>query len=133
MAFELATRSPNQPALANGLVPQAGVMLRPDADIVETDTHVVVVADLPGVAPEDVDVRLERRVLTIRAQTKTPQPEGFRRIHVEHDAASYERAFSLSQDIDEEGIEANVSNGVLTLRLPKVQNARTRRIEVKSA
>lgn len=133
MAGELATRNGGATARANGLVPHAGVILRPDVDIVETDDHVVLVADIPGVAPEDVDVRLERRVLTIRARTREPQPEGFRRIHLEHGAAGYERAFTVSPDVDEDGIEATVADGVLTLRLPKAEKARTRRISVQAA
>lgn len=133
MAQALATRNGGTTALANGLVPHAGVILRPDVDIVEADEHVTLVADVPGVAPEDVDVRLERRVLTITARTKAPAPEGFRRIHVEHDAAAWERAFTLSEEIDEDRIEASVADGVLTLVLPKADKARTRRIPVKAA
>ena len=133
MTQQLATRDGGRPALANGILPGAGMMLRPDADITETNDKVVIVADLPGVSPEDVDVSLERRVLTISAQSKAPELEGFRQIHAENAAVGYERAFTLSDDIDADRIEASVSDGVLTLVLPKAEKAQSRRIDVKTA
>lgn len=133
MTEALARRNGGSPERANGILPGAAMMLRPDVDVTESGDRVVVVADIPGVAPDDVDISVERRVLTITARANAPQPEGFRQIHAENPAAGYERAFTLSEDIDEDRIEATVADGVLTLVLPKAEKARSRRIDVKTA
>lgn len=104
----------------------------PPADIYETQDHVVLVADMPGVAPGDVDVSLERRVLTIRGHVPVETHEGYRRVHTEFGERDFQRVFALSEEIDRDLIEASHKNGVLTLKLPKAELARTRKIEVKS-
>ena len=105
----------------------------PATDIYETEDHVVLTADMPGVAPEDVDIRLERNVLTIRGRLAAEAHAGYRRIHVEYGEGDYERAFSLSEEIDRDRIEASHKDGVLTLTMPKAEAAKTRRIKVRSA
>lgn len=105
----------------------------PDTDIYETDDHMVLVADMPGVRPDDVDITLERRVLTIRGRVAAPVHDGYRRFHIEYGEGDFERAFTLSQEIDRDRIEADYTNGVLTVKLPKTESAKTRKIEVKVA
>src|SRR5690606_27277348 len=106
---------------------------RPSADIYETEDHVVLVVDMPGVAAEDVDLTLERQVLTIRGRIRHDRPEGYRPIYEEYGEGDYERAFTISEEIDRDRLEARCANGVLTLKLPKAETAKPRRIAVQAA
>jgi HSP20 family molecular chaperone IbpA len=105
----------------------------PATDICETETGVVIAVDMPGVGPDDVDIQLEKRVLTIRGRGRQVRPDGYRAIYAEYGEGDYERVFSLSGEIDEEGIKAAVRHGVLMLELPKVEPARPKRIAVNAA
>ena len=110
-----------------------GRIYRPLTDIVETDQGVSMMLEMPGVAPEDVEVTLEKRVLTVRGRGRNPQPENLRPAHLEYEPGDYERAFALSEDFDAERIEAVMRNGVLTLSLPRAAEAQPRTIRVKVA
>lgn len=105
----------------------------PDTDVYETEDQVVVVADMPGVAPDGVDVTLERRVLTIRGHVPSEAHDDYRRIHAEYGQGDFERVFTLSEEIDRDRIEASHKNGVLTLKMPKAASAKTQKIRVKAA
>lgn len=115
-----------------GEATRSAVIFRPDTDIFETEDHVVLVADMPGVAPGDVDVNLERRVLTIRGRLPAKVHDGYRRVHAEYGEGDFERTFTLSEEIDRDRIEASHKNGVLTLKMPKAETAKTRKIAVSS-
>lgn len=104
----------------------------PRADVHETDEAIVVVADLPGVADNSVEITLEQDVLTIKGEKETTRPEGFRLSYGERWNGDYERSFALSERVDKEKIEAGIKDGVLRLTLPKVRAAVARRIEVKA-
>jgi HSP20 family molecular chaperone IbpA len=106
---------------------------RPLTDIVETRDGVTLMLELPGVAADEVDVALERRVLTIRARSRDAGPDKLRLVHAEYEPGDYERAFTLSEDFDAERIEAEMRNGVLTLRLPRSEAARPKTIKVRAA
>lgn len=103
----------------------------PRADIFETDQGLVVLADMPGVSADGVDVTLERQVLTIRGRTHDSPPQGFSPVHREYQPGEYERVFTLSDDVAAERIEASCKNGVLRLFLPKAGPAQTKRIQVQ--
>ena len=107
------------------------VVVPPPCDIYEDDQGLVVVADLPGVAPDALDVRVEQGVLAIRGQARhiasgTP-------LYREHDLTGFFRQFRLPEEIDTESIQAELRNGVLTLRLARAAPAQPRRIEVQSS
>jgi HSP20 family protein len=104
----------------------------PRADIYETDDTIVVVADMPGVDESSLDITLENNVLTINGCVEPMQPEGYSLTYAEYREGDYVRSFRLSDEIDREGIEATLKDGVLWLNLPKVKEARTRKIEVKT-
>jgi HSP20 family molecular chaperone IbpA len=106
---------------------------RPATDICETENAVVIAIDMPGAGPEDVEITLENRVLTIHGRGHQTRPDGYRPVYVEYGEGDYERAFSLSEEIDEAGIKAAVHGGVLMLELPKAAPARPKRIKVKAA
>jgi len=105
----------------------------PRADIYETDNELVVVADMPGVDENSVEVTLEKNVLTITANVDLVQPENFSLAYAEYEEGDYERSFTLSNEIDLNRIEATVKDGVLRLHLPKIGEAKTKKIAVKAA
>ena len=105
---------------------------RPPVDIFDTGEGVKLMLEMPGVGRDDVQIDLERRVLTIRGRGRLTSPEGFRRVYAEYGEGDYERVFTLSEDIDEAAIRAEMSNGVLTLTLPRAEAAKPKRIEVKA-
>jgi len=104
----------------------------PRADIYETHGDVVVIADIPGVDEKSVDITLEKNVLTINAYPVDYQPEGYSPVYSEYGMGDYQRRFVISNEIDQEKIEASVKNGVLYLRLPKAGPAKTRKITVRT-
>lgn len=106
---------------------------RPLADVVETAEGIVLMMEMPAVAAEDVDITLERRVLTVRGRGSSPQPDGFRLVHMEFEPGDFERSFVLSEDFDAGRIEAELKHGVLTLKLPRAAEVQPRRIQVKAA
>jgi HSP20 family molecular chaperone IbpA len=128
------TKAPEQtPAETTAEPARARRVWRPLADIVETREGVTLMLELPGVAADDVDVALEKRVLTIRARSNATAPEKLRLVHAEYESGDYERAFTLSDDFDAEKIAAELKNGVLTLRLPRAEASQPKTIKVKAA
>ena len=106
---------------------------RPLTDIYETEDDVVLLVEMPGVAPGDFDVTLERRVLTIHGRAGDDRHDGYRRVYAEYGVGDYERTFTLSESIDPERIKAEHRQGVLSVTLPKAAPAKARKIEVKAA
>ncbi len=104
----------------------------PHADILETKDEFMVIADLPGVDENKVEVNLEKNILTINAFPAMEQPQGYRLFYSEYAPGEYERRFVLSDVVDRDKIEARVKNGVLYLRLPKATQAKARQISVRS-
>ena len=104
----------------------------PRADIFETDNEVTVIADMPGVDENSVDITLEKNTLTIRGFVEPEIHEGYTQSYSEYGIGDYERSFVLSNEIDREKIEASVKDGVLRLLLPKLDVAKVRKIKVKT-
>ncbi|MBQ6472248.1 MAG: Hsp20/alpha crystallin family protein [Victivallales bacterium] len=110
-----------------------GVVISPRVDITENEKEVLLVADMPGVGQNGVDVDLERNVQTIKGTRTAEVMEGFELTNAEFQPVySYERQFTLGDTIDRENISASMKDGVLRLVLPKVAEAAPRRIVVKS-
>jgi len=105
---------------------------RPRCDIAETEDGLLLIADVPGATQEDLDIQLDRRELIIRAEVAEEAPEGMSSLYREYQVGDYERRFTLTGDFDIDRIEANLSNGVLTIRLPRAAQAQARRIEVRA-
>jgi HSP20 family molecular chaperone IbpA len=104
----------------------------PRVDIYETDTGLVVAADLPGVNPDGLDVTLDKRVLSIYGRVDENAPAGYSQVYREYEVGDFERQFTLSGDFDSNGIEANLKDGVLHLVIPRAPEAAAKRIKVKS-
>ncbi len=105
----------------------------PRVDIFETGDAVVLLADMPGVREADVDITLEKNVLTIVGYVESGEAEGYSLAYSEYGEGDYERTFALSDEVDRNRIEAVMKNGVLRLTLPKAEEVKTRKIAVKSA
>jgi HSP20 family molecular chaperone IbpA len=102
----------------------------PSADIYETDEALIVLMEMPGVERKDISISLENDVLTVQGQIDFSKYEGMEPVYTEYMVGHYTRSFTLSRKIDQEHIEAQVQDGVLTLTLPKAKEAQTRRITV---
>jgi HSP20 family molecular chaperone IbpA len=101
----------------------------PPVDIYETAEGLVVKADLPGVAREGLDVRVENNTLTIRGKAAHAAPG--EPIYREYGLVNLFRQFELNDRVDQHKISAELKLGVLTLNLPKAEEAKPRNIEVK--
>lgn len=104
----------------------------PAADIVESEDKLILLADMPGVAHDGVDITLEQNILTIYGQVEQPELPGYNLTYAEYGIGSYKRIFALSNEIDRDGIQASVKNGVLKLILPKSKRALPRKIAVQA-
>jgi HSP20 family protein len=108
-----------------------GVFFTPRVDIYETDNELTLYADVPGVAPEDVDLRYEGGELILHGRVKPRhREEDF--VLQDYVECDFYRAFSIHESIDAGKIEAECKNGVLTVHLPKVERARPKQITVRS-
>jgi HSP20 family protein len=103
----------------------------PAVDIYETEHELVVQADLPDVNPQDLDIRVENNILTIRGERKFENKvneENY--LRVERSYGSFSRSFSLANSVNSEAIKADYQNGVLTLSIPKREEAKPKQIKV---
>ena len=134
MAQELQTTDRQVPSTLDGSErTRTRPVFVPPTDIYETQDNVVLLVDMPGVPPDGVDITLEKRTLAIYGHAKDQQHQNYRQVYAEYGDGDYERVFTLSEDIDRDGIEASQKNGVLRLVLPKVAPAKTRKIQLKMA
>ena len=104
----------------------------PRVDICETENDMIVLADMPGVDESSVDITLEKGVLTLNGWVESAQPGNYSLAYAEYEEGDYQRSFTLSNEVDQENIEATVKNGILRLRLPKAGPAKTKKIAVKA-
>jgi HSP20 family protein len=103
----------------------------PETDIYETETDLVLQADLPGFSAKDLDIVVENNVLTIRGERQFEakvQPEGLHRM--ERSYGKFSRSFTLPASVNAQKIQANYKNGVLTVTLAKAEHARPKRIQI---
>lgn len=104
----------------------------PRVDIYEADDETILLADMPGVDENSVDITLEKNILTIEGRVHFERPEGYDLVYKEYGVGDYYRTFALSDVVDRAKIGATVKNGVLRLSLPKSEAAKTRKIAVRA-
>ena len=112
--------------------PTAQVNWSPAIDVVEDKEHIVLYADLPGLQEKDVDIQIEKDVLTLRGERaieRSADAEHYRRF--ERVAGAFVRAFTLPPTVDAEKVAASLKDGVLTLTLPKKPEAQPKKISIK--
>lgn len=107
--------------------------LLPQVDVYENKDGILLVADLPGVPKDKLELRVDNDTLLIEADIVQDTPENMDAAYAEVRLSRYRRAFSLSSELDSSKIDAQLRDGVLNLRIPKHPHAQPRRIEVKVA
>jgi len=104
----------------------------PAVDIFEDAGGITLLADMPGVSRDNLDVRLDGDALAIEGEVSITMPEGMRALWAEVNVPRFRRTFTLSRELDASRIEANLKDGVLSLRIPKLAHAQPRRIAVQT-
>jgi HSP20 family molecular chaperone IbpA len=102
----------------------------PNADIYETEDSLTVVLEMPGVEKKDVSVKLESDVLSVEGKIDFAKYDGVDPVYSEYNVGHYARAFALSDKIDQDGISADLDDGVLTLTLKKAKETLPRKIAI---
>jgi len=105
----------------------------PRVDVLEDDAGITLFADMPGVAKDALDVKVEGESLTIEGAVSTATPQAMEASYAEVRVPRYRRSFTLSRELDTGRIEASLKDGVLKLRIPKQEQAQPRRISVNVA
>jgi HSP20 family protein len=103
----------------------------PASDIYETESDLMVVLEMPGVEKGNVSVNVENSVLSVEGRLDLTKYQGLQPLYTEYNIGNYSRSFRLSSKIDQNKIAAEMKDGVLSLRLPKVEEAKPRIIQVK--
>ena len=133
MADELQTQKQEAEIVEGAERTRASRVYIPQVDIFSAGDDIVILADMPGVAEEDIDITLEKDVLTINGFVSDVEgPQGYELAHGEYGIGDYQRSFTLPDEADRDNIEASLSHGVLRLTLPKAPEAQTRTITVKT-
>ena len=112
-------------------VDEARPALMPPVDVFEDGAGITLLADLPGVPREKLNIHVEADTLTIEAEMDLAAAPGMEVNHAEVGLARYRRVFNLSKDLDATQVAAELKNGVLSLRIPKAAHAQPRRIEIR--
>jgi len=102
----------------------------PTADIYEAENALTLVLEMPGVDKGNVEINVEAGVLSIEGRLDFSKYEGMQPVYTEYNIGNYRRSFTLSNKIDQDKISAEMKDGVLTLVLPKAEEAKARRIPV---
>jgi HSP20 family protein len=107
-----------------------GTCFTPRVDIVESDADLLLYADMPGVAPGDIDLRYEQGELILHGKVQPTAPNG-RLVFGEFEVGDFYRVFQVHESIDAAKIEAEFKNGVVTVRLPKVEAVKPKQVPIK--
>ena len=122
------TRTGTGPATGADSEQQRAVL--PAVDVFEDASGITLLADMPGVPREQLELKVEGDALLIEGGVRPLTPEGLEAVYAEVRVPRYRRSFTLSRELDSARIEANLKDGVLTLRIPKQAHAQPRRIAV---
>jgi HSP20 family protein len=129
---EIALREKEEIRKDDGEPTKAGVYYSPAVDIYETDDAITLLADLPGVEKDGLNIHVEDRQLTITGEVKQPE-DRLQPLYSEYGIGGFSRTFRLGDTIDQSKISASLKDGVLTLALPKADRLKPRKIEIATA
>jgi HSP20 family protein len=115
-----------------GALRRAQAPMVPPVDVYENDQGIIVLADMPGVPKDGLDIQVDKNVLTIKGKITGVASEEIKPLYAEFNGTGYQRQFTLGRDVDIDHINAKISAGVLRLFLPRVEAVKPRRIEVKA-
>lgn len=124
------TRTPETTVSRDDSTRQDAALL-PPVDVIEDATGITLYADLPGVPRDKLELRVEADQLHIEAELALPVPQGMSPSHAEVGLARYRRAFTLSKELAPDKVSAELSQGVLRVRIPKAEHAQPRKITVQ--
>ena len=122
-----------QEAVASAELTKPGPVFTPAVDIFETDLEIVLLADMPGVTPETLDIDLRENTLTLSGEVGTAEHSGEIETFTEYEVGKFYRQFSLSEVINQEKIDAKLNSGVLRLILPKVEKVKPRKKTISTS
>jgi len=108
-----------------------GKYFTPRVDIVETDTELLLSADMPGVAPDDIDLRYENGELVLRGKVAPSEAKG-NLVFGEYDVGDFYRVFQVHETIDASKIDAEYKHGVLTVHLPKAEEVKPKQVPIRA-
>jgi HSP20 family protein len=107
--------------------------MQPPVDIFEDAHGIMVIAEMPGVSKDRLNIQTDRNSLTIEGDAVIDMPDGMQAVHADVQSTRYSRSFVLSPELETDAIDASLKDGVLTIRIPKRREFRPRRIEVRAA
>lgn len=105
--------------------------LRPDVDVHENDHFIKLYAELPGVNQNDLSITIDKNNLLLEGTATIDAPTEMEAVYAEFQVANFKRSFSLSNELDTDNVEAQLTNGILELTIPKNEITKPRKIEVK--
>lgn len=111
---------------------QAQRAVLPAVDVYEDESGITLLADMPGVPREQLELKVEGDTLSIEGTMRALTPEGLEAVYAELRVPRYRRSFTLSRELDSAHVDASLKDGVLTLRIPKQAHAQPRRIAVQA-
>lgn len=137
---ELTTTGGSDSQVAQGGTAQGGDGRRtadnrfmvPRVDVLEDEAGITLLADLPGVPKDNLELKVDGDTLMVEGTVTAPMPQQLQSVYAEIRVPRYRRSFTLSRELDASRIEANLKDGVLNLRIPKQEHARPRRIDVRA-
>jgi len=106
--------------------------IRPAVDICEDATGITLQADMPGVPKDGLDIQVDNDSLSIEGEASIATPENMEALYADISVTRYQRSFSLSSELDASKIDASLKDGVLTLHIPKREEHKPRKIEVRA-
>jgi HSP20 family protein len=109
------------------------IVLRPAVDIFENGESITLLADLPGVANNDLSLEVDDKTLTIQGEIALDMPDDIESLYADVRSTHYQRAFTLSSELDTTKIDASLENGLLRVTIPKREEVRPRKIEIAVA
>ena len=109
------------------------IAIQPPVDILEDAHGITVVAEMPGVSKDRLNVQADRNALTIEGEAVLDMPSGMQPIHADVQYTRYSRSFALSAELETDAIDAKLKDGVLTIRIPKRSEFRPKKVEVRTA
>ena len=111
---------------------EAELSIRMPVDIFEDETGITVLADMPGVSKERLDVQIDNNTLSIQGTTEIAMPDGMEALYADVRSTRYQRSFALSSELDGGKADASLKDGVLALRIPKREEHKALKIEVRT-
>lgn len=127
------TSRPAQEAQIHSRPREPDVVLLPPVDIFEDAEGIVLQMDMPGVSKDRLNIQADRNTLLVEGSAKIDMLQGMEALYADVRATDYRRSFTLTSELDSDKIDANLKDGVLTVRIPKRAELRPRKVEVRTS